>query len=60
MALLTGRPSLIGLRMLLRASDNHITLDETETLLLALERVGHVIADDADRLHAAYLRQRVK
>ncbi|MDF0522190.1 hypothetical protein [Bradyrhizobium yuanmingense] len=46
--------------MLLRASDNHITLDETETLLLALERVGHVIADDADRLHAAYLRQRVK
>jgi hypothetical protein len=41
-----------------RLSGDDAQLDDTVLLLLALERAGHVSAQDADRLHVAYMRQR--
>lgn len=38
----------------LAGEDGH--MDDTELLLLALERCGHLTADEADRLHVAYLQ----
>jgi hypothetical protein len=40
-----------------RLSGDNVELDETELLLLALERAGYVGHTDAVRLHADYLRQ---
>jgi hypothetical protein len=40
-----------------RLSGDDVQLDDTELLLLALERAGHINGVDAVRLHAAYLRQ---
>ncbi len=40
-----------------RLAGDDVALDETELLLLALERAGYVGHSDAVRLHAAYLRQ---
>jgi hypothetical protein len=34
-----------------------IELDDTERLLLALERSGHLSTKDANRLHVAYMKQ---
>lgn len=41
-----------------RLSDAGVRLDETEQLLLALERAGVVNDTQSFALHAAYLRQR--
>jgi len=41
-----------------RLSGDDARLDDTELLLLALERAGCVSTGDADRLHIAYMRQR--
>jgi hypothetical protein len=41
-----------------RLAGDDVELDETELLLLALERAGCVSTDEADRLHIAYMRQR--
>ena len=40
-----------------RLAGDDVTLDETELLLLALERAGHVSGIEAVRLHAGYLRK---
>lgn len=40
-----------------RLSGDDVLLDQTELLLLALERAGHVSGVDAVRLHAAYLHR---
>jgi hypothetical protein len=40
-----------------RLSGDDVQLDHTELLLLALERAGHLSTKDANRLHAAFLRQ---
>ncbi len=40
-----------------RLAGDTVTLDDTELLLLALERAGHVSGVDAVRLHAEYLRE---
>lgn len=40
-----------------RLAGDDVELDETELLLLALERAGHVSGSDAVRLHAEYLRE---
>lgn len=40
-----------------RLSDAGVQLDNTEQLLLALDRAGIVTGTNAVRLHAAYLRQ---
>ncbi len=42
-----------------RLAGDDVPLDDTESLLLALERAGHLSAGDADRLHVAYMRQRI-
>jgi hypothetical protein len=41
-----------------RLAGDDVELDDTERLLLALERAGHLSAADANRLHVAYMRQR--
>jgi hypothetical protein len=41
-----------------RLAGDDIELDDTELLLLALERAGYVSTEEADRLHVAYMRQR--
>jgi hypothetical protein len=40
-----------------RLAGDDVELDETELLLLALERAGHISPVDAVRLHADYLHQ---
>lgn len=40
-----------------RLAGDEVELDDTERLLLALERAGHLSTKDANRLHVAYLRQ---
>jgi len=40
-----------------RLAGDDVTFDETELLLLALERAGSLTIGDADRLHIAYMRQ---
>jgi hypothetical protein len=40
-----------------RLSGNDVRLDDTELLLLALERAGHLSPTEANRLHATYMRQ---
>ena len=40
-----------------RLAGDDVELDDTERLLLALERAGHLSTKDANRLHSAYLRQ---
>lgn len=40
-----------------RLSGDDVVLDDTELLLLALERAGHVSGVDAVCLHAAYLHR---
>ena len=40
-----------------RLSGDDVLLDQTELLLLALERAGHVSGLDAVQLHAAYLNR---
>ena len=40
-----------------RLSGDDVVLDETELLLLALERAGHISGVDAVSLHAAYLHR---
>ena len=40
------------------SDDDNVVLDDTELLLLALERAGYVSGSDAVRLHADYLRLR--
>jgi hypothetical protein len=47
----------LGNAMCRLAGDN-VKLDDTELLLLALERAGHLSTKDGNRLHAAYMRQR--
>jgi hypothetical protein len=42
-----------------RLAGDDIELDDTERLLLALERTGHLPVMDADRLHVSYMRQRI-
>jgi hypothetical protein len=41
-----------------RLAGDDVDLDETELLLLALERAGCLSTKEADRLHVAYLEQR--
>jgi hypothetical protein len=41
-----------------RLAGDDVRLDDTELLLLALERAGCVSTGEADRLHIAYMRQR--
>jgi hypothetical protein len=41
-----------------RLSGDNVQLDDTEHLLLALERAGHLSSTDTNRLHVAYMRQR--
>ena len=41
-----------------RLAGDDVQLDDTESLLLALERVGRLSTQDANRLHVAYMRQR--
>jgi hypothetical protein len=41
-----------------RLSGDEVTLDETELLLLALQRAGHISRTDSVRLHVAYLREK--
>jgi hypothetical protein len=41
-----------------RLAGDDVGLDETELLLLALERAGCVSTREADRLHIAHMRQR--
>jgi hypothetical protein len=41
-----------------RLAGDDVELDDTELLLLALERAGCVSTEEADRLHVAYIRQR--
>jgi hypothetical protein len=41
-----------------RLAGDDVELDDTELLLLALERAGCLSTDEADRLHVAYLEQR--
>jgi hypothetical protein len=41
-----------------RLAGDDMELDDTERLLLALERAGHLSPADANRLHVAYMRQR--
>ncbi|HLQ94273.1 MAG TPA: hypothetical protein VK148_29995 [Xanthobacteraceae bacterium] len=41
-----------------RLEGDDVQLDDTESLLLALERAGHISTKDANRLHVAYIRQR--
>ena len=38
-----------------RLAGDDVELDDTELLLLALERAGHLSAKDANRLHVAYM-----
>jgi hypothetical protein len=38
-----------------RLAGDDVELDDTELLLLALERAGHLLANDANRLHVAYM-----
>ena len=40
-----------------RLSGDDVQLDDTELLLLALEKAGHLSTRDANRLHIAYMRQ---
>ena len=40
-----------------RLAGDDVNLDDTERLLLALERAGHLSTRDANRLHVAYLRR---
>ena len=40
-----------------RHAGDDVQLDDTESLLLALERAGHLSTNEANRLHAAYMRQ---
>jgi len=40
-----------------RLSGDDVVLDETELLLLALERAGHISGIDAVRFHAAYIHR---
>jgi hypothetical protein len=40
-----------------RLAGDDAKLNDCELLLLALERAGHLSAKDANRLHAAYMRQ---
>lgn len=40
-----------------RLSGDDVELDDTELLLLALEKAGHLSTRDANRLHIAYMRQ---
>ena len=47
----------LGNAMAQLAGDD-VKLDDTEHLLLALERAGHLSTKDANRLHVAYIRQR--
>jgi hypothetical protein len=46
----------LGKAMSQLAGDD-MKLDDTEYLLLALERSGHLSTRDANRLHVAYMRQ---
>ena len=39
-----------------RLSDSEVTLDETESLLLALRRAGAITDDEGRALHDAYIR----
>jgi hypothetical protein len=41
-----------------RLAGDDVVLDDTELLLLALERAGHLSTKDANRLHVAYMGQR--
>jgi len=41
-----------------RLAGDDVRLDDTELLLLALERAGWVSTGEADRLHIAHMRQR--
>jgi len=41
-----------------RLAGDDVRLDDTELLLLALERAGCVSTGEADRLHIAHMRQR--
>jgi hypothetical protein len=41
-----------------RLAGDDVELDDTELLLLALERAGCLSTKEADRLHVAYLEQR--
>ena len=43
-----------------RLAGDDVELDDTELLLLALERAGHLSAKDANRLHVAYMNQHDK
>ena len=40
-----------------RLAGDDVQLDEAESLLLALERAGHLSTTEANRLHVAYMRQ---
>jgi len=40
-----------------RLAGDGVQLDDTERLLLALERAGHLSSKEANRLHVAYMRQ---
>lgn len=41
-----------------RLAGDEVPLDETVTLLIALQRAGVVSDSEADRLHISYMRQR--
>jgi hypothetical protein len=41
-----------------RLAGDDVQLDDTEQLLLALERSGYLSTSEADHLHVAYMRQR--
>jgi len=41
-----------------RLAGDNVRLDDTELLLLALERAGCISTGEADRLHIAHMRQR--
>ena len=49
---------VLGQNITRLSGDDDVILDETELILLALERAGHLPGIDSVRLHAAYLRQR--
>lgn len=48
----------LGYHITRLSGDDNVVLDDTELLLLALERAGHVSGSDAVRLHADYLHLR--
>lgn len=44
--------------MITKLSDDDVELDETELLLIALERAGIIASEDVIPLHISYLREK--